>query len=498
MMGPQQGSDQSLFHYGFNLEDRIRPDHPLRAIRKAIDFSFIRSLVKDLYGRRGNPSVDPIVVLKMMFLLFYYQVPSERALLAQMPERLDWLWFCGYDIDDVVPNHSVISKARKRWGPQVFTQFFLRVLDQCIAAGLVDGSLIHVDASVLTADADKSKLQPALHVVSAELCEKLDDCDDDAYPKLGEKDDTSDDDSPPPGTPVCPTDPDARLTRKNGQALLGYKDHRVVDDQNGIITATITTGATTSEAHVLGQVLQQHRWNTGRLVETVVADKGYGTAANYKALAQQDIAACIPHQRRRRVKGKFRQDDFLYDKPTDSYTCPAGRQLNRYTTSADGHRRYRAGKAVCGDCPIRKKCTTSRDGRRIMRNADQDWIDWADECLPQHIRKSLMIRRQIRAEGSFADAGNNHGYKRARWRGLANMTIQNLMIAAIQNLRKLLRTGLDRERHIAVCHAQKAANRPTFASRIVNTAAKILYRAIILCRQQDIELQLSDRNIVGV
>lgn len=443
MMGPDQQADSKLFHYNFNLEERIRPNHPLRAIRKTIDFSFVRSKVKHLYGRRGNPSVDPAVVMKMMFLLFYYQVPSERALIAQMPERLDWLWFCGYDIDDVIPNHSVISKARKRWGPEIFTQFFLLVLDKCIEAGLVDGSVVHVDASVLTADADRSKLQPALRAVGAELYKQLDGSDDDTDPEPNKPEDRPgcSDAAAAPGVPVCPTDQDARVTRKNGQMVLGYKDHRVVDDKEGIITATITTGASTAEAHIFGQALDRHRWNTGDLVETAVADKGYGTAANYKMLAEQGITACIPHQRRRRVRGKFRQSDFSYDKESDSYICPAGQRLRHYTTSADGHKRYRVGKGICSDCSLRSKCTKSRDGRRIRRNAEQDWIDWADGCLPKHVRKRLMVRRQIRVEGSFADAGNNHGYKRARWRGLSNMTIQNLLIAAIQNLRKLLRAG---------------------------------------------------------
>jgi transposase len=122
-----------------------------------VDFGFIHRKVKPLYGRRGNPSVDPVVLLKLMFLLFYEQVPSERALMERLPERLDWLWFCGYDLDDRVPNHSVISKARARWGVEVFSDLFREILDQCIAAGLVDGRLIHADSSVLAANADKTK-----------------------------------------------------------------------------------------------------------------------------------------------------------------------------------------------------------------------------------------------------------------------------------------------------------------------------------------------------
>jgi transposase len=120
MMGPRQRQNSKLFYTQFNLDQRIRPDHPLRKVQAVVDFDFVRRRVKSLYGRRGNPSVDPVVLLKLMFLLFYENVPSERALMERMPERLDWLWFCGYDLDDSIPDHSVISKARKRWGIEIF------------------------------------------------------------------------------------------------------------------------------------------------------------------------------------------------------------------------------------------------------------------------------------------------------------------------------------------------------------------------------------------
>ncbi len=59
-----------------------------------------------------------------MFLLFYENIKSERALLRQLPLRLDWLWFCGYDLDEATPDHSVLSKARNRWGSEIFEGFF--------------------------------------------------------------------------------------------------------------------------------------------------------------------------------------------------------------------------------------------------------------------------------------------------------------------------------------------------------------------------------------
>src|SRR6056297_525144 len=136
MMGKLNQSQPKLFYHNVSLESRVPQDHPLRKIKQHINFNFIRSEVADLYGIRGNQSVDPVVILKFMFLLYYENVDSERALAKQLPMRLDWLWFCGYDIDDVTPNHSVISKARSRWGQDVFSTFFTNILLQCRDAGL--------------------------------------------------------------------------------------------------------------------------------------------------------------------------------------------------------------------------------------------------------------------------------------------------------------------------------------------------------------------------
>jgi transposase len=118
-----------------NLEKRIRSDNPLRRIAEVIDFSFVREEVRELYGRNGNESVDPEIILKLMFLLFLDNVKSERELMRMIPERLDYLWFLGYGLDDEVPNHSVLSKARNRWGREIFEQFFVRSVQQCVEAG---------------------------------------------------------------------------------------------------------------------------------------------------------------------------------------------------------------------------------------------------------------------------------------------------------------------------------------------------------------------------
>ena len=116
MMGQASEFQPKLFYHQINLEQRVSRDHLLRKIQEQIDFDFTYQEVKDSYGSNGNVSIPPPVILKMMLLLILYNVRSERELMDTIPLRLDWLWFLGYDLDSEIPNHSVLSKARSRWG----------------------------------------------------------------------------------------------------------------------------------------------------------------------------------------------------------------------------------------------------------------------------------------------------------------------------------------------------------------------------------------------
>ena len=473
MMGPRQSRTAKLFYTGVNIEERLDPAHPLRQVKATVDFTFARPQVAACYGVRGNPSLDPILILKLLFLLFYENVASERELLRQLPCRLDWLWFLDLDLDSAIPDHSVLSKARQRWGVAVFTGFFQRVLGQCVAAGLVDGTRVHIDGSLIAANADKDQLTLALELTGQDLYGQLEAAGEEGEREAGKppvppacrevaavpapvvapepgaatRNAAPVEPSPPaapaapaPGTLYSPTDPAARLTRKYGQTVLGYKDHRVVDDRCGIITATLTTPAAVAESAMLEAALDAHEANTGREVLAPTADKGYGTTDNYVMLQQRGCTPCIPHPAVREDKTKFARSLFVYRPKEDGYVCPAGQRLTRRRLLPDGRYHYQASRGVCAACLLRSQCTAGKQ-RVFSRQVHQEAIDWADHCLSPGQRRSRMRRRKIRAEGSFADAANHHGYKRARWRGTDQVALQNLLIATVQNLRKLICLG---------------------------------------------------------
>ena len=429
-----------LFSYQVNLEKRIRADHPLRRVAQTVDFSFVRAEVAHCYGDNGNESVDPVILLKMMFLLFYDDIPSERELMGIIGERLDYLWFLGYGLDQEIPNHSVLSKARKRWGQEVFERLFVRTVEQCVSAGLVSGDKLHVDASLVAANASKDSVIKS----SPELIAAYKAAYAVAESKLEE---------PPRNHPnyeavndrmVSSTDPDAGLVRKgSGSSRPAYHHHRAVDDAHGVITAVQTTSGAVPENHKLMDLIAQHQENTDSAVRKIIGDHKYGTADNFITCHEQGIVTHLGDAKAKQAtagKGQFKEQDFSYDAHDDCYRCPAGQILRRrrYVKKQRAWE-YAAARGVCAQLSLtlRLHPFSGRTSGEPTRSDTRYW--WSADGSPTARRPWRdRQRRQHLIEGSFADATNNHGFKRARWRRLWRQQIQDYLIAAIQNVRILL------------------------------------------------------------
>jgi transposase len=104
-----------------SLDDLVPKKHLLRRIAETIDFSFVYQLSRPYYSHTGQPSIDPVVLFKTLLVGYLYGITSERRLLDEIQVNLAQRWFLGYDVDE--PDHSVLSKARVRFGMQVFEAF---------------------------------------------------------------------------------------------------------------------------------------------------------------------------------------------------------------------------------------------------------------------------------------------------------------------------------------------------------------------------------------
>jgi transposase len=440
MMGVHQ-SQSDLFTYTVQLDKRVRPDHPLRQIAARVDFSFVRAETARFYGQNGNVSVDPAVILKFLFLLFYDNIASERELMGVVAERLDYLWFLGYGLDDEIPNHSVLSKARARWGKEVFESFFVRIVLQCVQQGLVDGKKIHVDSSLIDANASKDSvrkgppeliaaLKAAYQAQESKLSETLTPAD---YQAVNDR-------------MVSATDPDAALVRKGpDSARPRYHHHRAVDDAHGVITAVDTTPGSIAENGKLMDLIDGHQDNTRTSAQTIVADHKYGTAENFVACRQRGLQTHIgdaqAKQRPVRCEGIFPESAFQYRAQDNTYVCPAGQTLKpRRLHWLRRTWEYSLPGKICAACPLRAQCTrATKAGRTLHRHEHQELLDEGRSQSHRDAARGDRKRRQQLIEQSFADAANNHGFKRARWRRLWRQQIQDFLIAAIQNIRLIVK-----------------------------------------------------------
>ena len=453
MMGKQK-KQEGLFSYTVQLESRIPANHYLRPIKIALDLSFVRSAVQDVYGYNGNESVDPEVIVKLMVLLFLDDIPSERELMRMLPYRLDYLWFLDFGLDDAIPDHSVLSKARKRWGLAAFQQLFVESVGQCYAAGLVDGKKLFTDGSLVDANASCDSVRKG----SPELLQALRQAYQREAGKLEEPEENANEEDDSGGSGydptndhlLCRTDPDSAVVRHGKMpARPRYKSHRAVDGECGVIVAVETTSGEVAENQKLFALVDQAEANTGIEVETVVGDCQYGTNDNFRECAERGIASHLgdlSERDRKRDRGIFGPEKFIYVAERAVYVCPAGQDLKRrhhkWKRRADY---YYCRASLCNGCELKRQCTRSETGRTVLRYEGQELIDRARAQSHSYAAKQDRWRRKHLSEGSFADAANNHGFKRARWRGLWRQQLQDYLIAVCQNLRTLIANGFGKQ-----------------------------------------------------
>jgi len=445
MMGKKEETQGKLFYTNICIEKRVPDNHILRKVKELIDFDFVYDEVEDKYGYNGNVSVPPPVILKLIFILISNNVRSERELMAILPSRLDWLWFLGYDLDDEVPDHSVLSKARKRWGVGPFKGFFMRVVLQCVEAGLISGDKIFLDSSLVDANAsnnsvvDVKSLKRYLNKSYRELESRLEDTEPDnaVVKKSGESNRRY----------ISTTDPDASVVRRGkGKSKLQYQIHRAVDVGYEVITATEVTPGEVNEAHRMKYLMDSHHVNTGRSAEVVVADSKYGTVENYLACYDWGVRAHFSsleetQRGKGRQEGIFPKEMFTYNDKDDTFTCPAGQVLKKRSYKKKRqHYEYAALAEACNGCHLKEECTRSKTGRTLKRHVRQEELDLVlEQAKGRRAREDIKTRQHL-MERSFARA-SRYGFDQARWRGNDKVSIQEYLTSTIQNIMIIIRHG---------------------------------------------------------
>jgi len=474
------------------LEDLVPPDHFYRHLEQTLDLAFVRELVKGVYAEIGRPSIDPVVFFKLQLILFFEGLRSERQLLRVAADRLSLRWYLGYDLTEPLPDHSSLTRLRERYGLDVFRRFFEAVVEQCVAAGLVWGEELYVDSTDVGGNAAHASLQPRFAVeayLAGVFPGAVPGTPSDGAPHKEEGDAEDAAGLPQPtalpralttaaqadlaavaaarhdwigeaGRPdrgrtsgpyqrvadfwASPTDPDASPLRPTGGgADLGYHDHYVVDGGKArIILTVLVTPAEVQDNQPALDLLWHARFRWKLHPRQVTGDSKYGTTENVVAIEDQRIRAYVPLSEAGRRPGLFADTDFTYDAAADVYRCPGDATLRFISRCERTHRRvYEAPPAVCGACALKPRCTTSRRGRRVGRGFDEDYLDRVRGYHATEPYAKAMRKRKVWVEPLFAEAKDWHGLRRFRLRGLPKVNGEALMIAAGQNLKRLLSRG---------------------------------------------------------
>src|SRR3954449_3521986 len=153
-----------------SLEDLVPAGNFYRHLEAKLDLGFVRDLVRDTYKECGRPSVDPRVFFKLQLVRFFEGLRAERELIRVAADRLSVRWELGYDLDEELPDHSSLTRIRKRYGLAIFRRFFDGMVERCREAGLSWGTELYCDATPVHANASLDSNRPRF-AVEAQLGE---------------------------------------------------------------------------------------------------------------------------------------------------------------------------------------------------------------------------------------------------------------------------------------------------------------------------------------
>src|ERR1700752_2488029 len=296
MMGRLNRNQGQLF-YSFSLDDAVPDDHPVREIAAVLDLSWVHAELASYYPQLGRPSIDPVLMIRMLIIGYLFAIRSERALCRDVRVNLAYRWFCGLSIEDKIPDHSAFSRARnERFRDSgIFRSVFERGVGACIGAGLVGGEGFAVDASLIVADANKQRSTPGprwnkeldAEAVSRATKEYLATLDDAAFgaasdvaPKF-----------------VSPSDPAAQWTgAMRGPAFFSYSDNYLIDVKFGIIMdVEASRGIRQAEVGAAKTMIERAEECFDLKPQYLAADAAYGSAETLNWIVnEQKIAPHIP------------------------------------------------------------------------------------------------------------------------------------------------------------------------------------------------------------
>jgi transposase len=452
MMGRREDG-QGQFFYAFDLDKVVPPDHLVRQIEGVLDLSWVHRELAPYYSHTGRPSIDPVLMIRMLIVGYVFAIRSERRICAEVQVNLAYRWFCKLGIEDKIPDHSVFCRARNERFREsdALRRVFEGVVGTCIAAGLVGGEAFSIDASLIKADVDKKKRAPGdqpiawpkaeeasravreyLAILDAARNEESGDGDGG-----GSSGDGGSGRKPP--KEVSLTDPQATWVARPGvDPFFAYDANYLIDNKVGIIVDAEGTRANrTVEISITETMIERAKRRFDLRPQRLAGDSVYGAVRLLKWLVDRKITPHVPvWDKSARHDGTFSRADFVFDRQRNVYICPGGAELTSTGNIDQGHIvYYRANRNDCSACSLKPKCTTA-PMRKVTRDVNEDVRDRV-RVLANTEAFQQSSRERKKVEMRFAHMKRILRLDRLRLRGLSGARDEVLLTATAQNLKRL-------------------------------------------------------------
>ena len=456
------------------VDDYVGPDNPVRAIDAyvcSLDLAELGFEHADSGGGAGQPPYDPADLLRLYLYGYLNGVRSSRRLEREACRNLEVIWL----LRGLAPGYRTIGDFRKA-NPEALKAANREFVLLARELNLLAGELVAIDGAFFHGDASKTSI-----ITSKRLAERLAavERDIEAYGAALDANDAAEASSGLPGRPtgedvatkmaalvekrtriatdlaelqergetqLSRTDPDARLLSKNGQVVAGYNVQIAVDDKHKLIAASevVNDGNDTGQLHAIAVAAKENL-----CVETLqaAADVGYYNGETLHSCEASGIVAYVPEadkNSRLAKQGRFTLQDFIYDAEQNLYRCPAAAELRpmdgrKQDAGGKWHVRYVALQSVCGACPLRSRCLTSKARRReIYRWEHQDVIDRHRARMAQPEADTMMRRRAALAEHPFGTLKCRAGYRHFLLRGFDKVRGEWSLMALCYNFSRVL------------------------------------------------------------
>jgi transposase len=423
------------------VDDLVPANHLVRKIEASLDFEFIYDLVKDCYSpNEGRPSVDPVVLIKMVMIQYLFGIRSMRQTIKEIETNVAYRWFIGYGLTEKVPHFSTFGKnyVRRFQDTDLFEQIFQRILQQAMDYGFVDPSVLFVDSTSVKAHANKKKFKKKLVRAHARTYQKqLDEEVNVDREKNGKKAFAPKTKEKLKAIKKSNTDPESGYYVKGERERLFAYSFYAGCDRNGFVLGAIVEPANLNDSQVFPDLYEKIK-NTVAKPLAVAADAGYKTPHISKILMDDQVQPVLPYKRPQTKKGFFRKHEYVYDEYYDQYICPANETLTYRTTTREGYRQYVSNPETCKNCPFLEQCTQSKiHMKQIQRHIWQDYLDEAEHLRHTDFNKRIYAQRKETIERVFADMKAKHGMRWTTLRTKRRVQMQAMLLFSAMNLKKL-------------------------------------------------------------